>query len=407
MSTHEVVCPHCNKAFTIDEAGYADILKQVRDREFEADLHERMALMEKANKDAIKLAEAALEKKLQKEAADKDAEIAKLAAELKANETAKKLAVTEAVNAIEKERDKLKAQLDLNAAETKLAQESAKSELATIVKLKDDEIARLSDYKARLSTKMIGETLEQHCENSFNAIRATAFPNAFFEKDNDVKSGSKGDYIFRDLYDGIETVSIMFEMKNESDTTATKKKNEDFFKELDKDRNEKGCEYAVLVSLLEPDSELYNGGIVDVSYKYPKMYVIRPQFFISLISLLRNASQKSLQYKQELELAKAQTIDLSNFEANLLTFKDGFQRNFDLFGRQYDDAIKQIDASIKAMEAVKAQLGKARDNLRLANDKAQNVSVKKLTAGSPSIREQLAAIKANQPIEGEEVPHED
>ena len=295
---HEIICPHCGKAFKIDEAGYADILKQVRDSEFDQQLHERLELAEQDKRNAVELAQIKVASELQKAATAKDAEIQGLKAKLDAIEVAQKLAITEAVSAVEKERDELKGGLERAELEKQLAEKSLKEKYETQIKDRDDAIERLRDMKARLSTKMVGETLELHCETEFNRIRATAFPRAYFEKDNDARTGSKGDYIFRDSDEaGTEIVSIMFEMKNESDRTATKNKNEDFLKELDKDRTEKGCEYAVLVSLLEPDSELYNSGIVDMFHRHPKMYVVRPQFFIPIITLLRNAAMNSLKYK--------------------------------------------------------------------------------------------------------------
>ena len=333
---HEIKCPSCGKTFKIDEAGYADILNQVRDEAFNKALHERLELAEQDKKTAVELAETRVAREMEKEAAKKDAEIERLKAELKGADVAKQLALKEALGEVEKERDDLKRDLEVKETEQKLLESSLKEKYETQIKDRDDAIERLKDLKAKLSTKMVGETLEQHCEIEFNKIRATAFPSAYFEKDNDASSGSKGDYIFRDSDEaGTESVSIMFEMKNECDTTATKKKNEDFFKELDKDRTEKGCEYAVLVSLLEPDNELYNTGIVDVSHRYPKMYVIRPQFFIPMITLLRNAAQNSLKYKTELALVKAQNIDITNFEDDLDTFKTGFARNYDLASRKF------------------------------------------------------------------------
>ena len=333
---NEIICPHCGKAFKVDEAGYADILKQVRDSEFEQQLHERLELAEKDKLNAVELAKNKVGNEMQKAAAAKDAEIQDLKAKLDANEVAQKLAITEAVSAVEKERDELKNGLKQAELEKQLAEKSLKDKYETQIKDRDDAIERLRDMKARLSTKMVGETLEQHCETEFNRIRSTAFPRAYFEKDNDASTGSKGDYIFRDSDEaGTEIVSIMFEMKNESDTTATKKKNEDFLKELDKDRTEKGCEYAVLVSLLEPDSELYNSGIVDVFHRYPKMYVVRPQFFLPIITLLRNAAMKSLEYKTELALVKAQNVDITNFENDLDTFKTAFAKNYDLASRKF------------------------------------------------------------------------
>ena len=324
---NEIICPHCHKAFKIDEAGYADILKQVRDREFEQQLRERLELAENEKKNAVEIAISKLNSEMLKAASDKDAKIQGLEAKIAAGQVEQKLAINEALKAVEKERDDLRSSLDRAELEKKLGEQALKDKYETQIKDREESIERLRDMKARLSTKMVGETLEQHCETEFNRIRATAFPFAYFEKDNDASSGSKGDYIFRDKNDtGIEIISIMFEMKNESDSTATKKKNEDFLKELDKDRAEKGCEYAVLVSLLEPDSELYNTGIVDVCHRYPKMYIIRPQFFIPIITLLRNAALKSLEYKAELALVKAQNMDITDFEEKLEKFKTGFAK---------------------------------------------------------------------------------
>ena len=459
---HEIKCPHCGKEFTLDEAGYADILKQVRDSDFEAQLHERLELAERDKRAALQLAESEAAGQLQRAAAENAAEIQRLQAQLDAGETAKQLAVaealgavekqrdalvteleqakrdtetaverieanltarlqqqeaarvaeiqdlrakldsgdlsrqlaiTEAVGAVEKERDTLKNNLDRAALEKELAEKALKDRYETQIKDRDDAIDRLRDMKARLSTKMVGETLEQHCETTFNQFRATAFPNAYFEKDNDARTGSKGDFIFRD-HDlaGLETVSIMFEMKNEADGTATKHRNEDFLKELDKDRTEKGCEYAVLVSLLEPESDLYNSGIVDVSHRYPKMYVVRPQFFLPLITLLRNAALNAMKYKAELELVKSQNIDITTFESELDGFKDAFGRNFDLASRQFQEAIKRIDTSIAEMQKVKDNLLKSENNMRLANDKAQGVTIKKLTRGNPTMQTKFAEL---------------
>ena len=460
---HEIICPHCGKAFKIDEAGYADILKQVRDSDFEKQLHERLELAEQDKRNAVELAQAkasselqkaasakdaeiqelkakleageverklavsealsiverdrdalaaALEKakqekeaasqlaeakllnELQKAAATKDAEIQSLQARLAAAEVTQKLALTEAVTAVTKERDELKNGLDRAALEKQLAETALRDKYETQLKDRNGEIERLRDMKARLSTKMIGETLEQHCEIEFNRLRATAFPKAYFEKDNDARTGSKGDYIFRDMDDaGTEIVSIMFEMKNEGDETATKKKNEDFFKELDKDRTEKGCEYAVLVSLLEPDSELYNAGIVDVFHRYPKMYVVRPQFFIPIITLLRNAAMKSLQYKSELALVKAQNIDITHFETQLDDFKTAFGRNWRLASDGFEEAVKRIDEAIKDLEKTKEALHKSANNLRIANDKAEDLTVKKLTRGNPTMESKFEELK--------------
>lgn len=430
---HEIICPHCKKAFKVDEAGYADILKQVRDSEFEQQLHDRLELAEKDKLKEVELAKSNFRNDMQEVAATKDAEINELKAKLDAGEVTRKLAVTEALRAIEKERDVLaneleKAKQDNQAAsklaeaklsasevtqklaitkalskiekerdelksglkqaelEKQLAEKSLKDKYETQIKDRDDAIERLRDMKVRLSTKMVGETLEQHCDIEFNRIRATAFPNAYFEKDNDASAGSKGDYIFRDSNNaGTEIVSIMFEMKNESDTTATKKKNEDFLKELDKDRTEKDCEYAVLVSLLEPDSGLYNTGIVDMFHRYPKMYVIRPQFFLPIITLLRNAAMKSLEYKTELALVKSQNIDITNFENDLDQFKTAFGKNYELASKKFQTAVDEIDKSIDHLQKTKDALLGTDRNLRLANDKAQDVTIKKLTRKNPTM----------------------
>jgi hypothetical protein len=468
---HEIICPHCGKAFKIDEAGYADILKQVRDSDFERQLHERLELAEQDKRNAVELAKAKVASELQKAASAKDAEIQELKAKIDAGEVARQLAVAQALSAVEKERDalaneleqakhdkhtasklaeakllnelqktaatkeaeiqELKAKLDASNIEQKLAiteavssvekerdelkgglqrvelekhlaEKSLKERYETQIKDRDDTIERLRDMKARLSTKMVGETLEQHCETEFNRIRATAFPRAYFEKDNDSRTGSKGDYIFRDADEaGTEIVSIMFEMKNESDETATKKKNEDFLKELDKDRTEKGCEYAVLISLLEPDSELFNSGIVDMFHRHPKMYVVRPQFFIPIITLLRNAAMNSLKYKSELALMKAQNIDITNFETELETFKSAFGKNYDLAARRFQTAIDEIDKSIDHLQKTKEALLGTDRNLRLANDKAQDVTIKKLTRGNPTMAAKFDELK-NQDSSGKE-----
>lgn len=452
---NEIICPHCGKAFKVDEAGYADILKQVRDKAFARELQTRLELAEKEKTNAVELAKEKVGREMQKTAADKDAEIQQLKAKLDAEEAARKLAVTEALGPVAKERDELANQLqqakqaqenaaklsDANLAaklqeadakkdaeiqalqarldahemtqklaiseavgkvekerdefrndlqkmdlEKKLSEKALQEKYELQIKEREEAIERLRDLKARLSTKMVGETLEQHCETEFNRIRATAFPRAYFEKDNDASGGSKGDYIFRDSDEaGTPIISIMFEMKNENDTTATKKKNEDFFKELDKDRTEKDCEYAVLVSLLEPDSELYNTGIVDVFHRYPKMYVVRPQFFLPIITLLRNAAMNSLAYKTELALVKAQNIDVTNFENDLEQFKTAFGRNYDLASRKFQTAIDEIDKSINHLQKTKDALIGADRNLRLANDKAQDVTVKKLTRRNPTM----------------------
>ncbi len=395
---HEIICPQCGKAFKIDEAGYADILKQVRDADFEKQLHERLELAEQEKRNAVELATTKIASESQKAAATKDAEIQGLKAQLDAIEIAEKLAITEALSVVEKERDQLKSSLEQAKLEKQLAENSLKDKYETQIKDRDDMIERLKDMKARLSTKMVGETLEQHCETEFNRIRATAFPSAYFEKDNDARTGSKGDYIFRDSDEaGTESVSIMFEMKNESDETATKKKNEDFLKELDKDRTEKGCEYAVLVSLLEPDSELYNSGIVDVSHRYSKMYVVRPQFFIPIITLLRNAAQNSLKYKTELALVKAQNIDITNFENDLDAFKTGFARNYELASKKFKTAITEIDKTIDHLQKTKDALLGSENNLRLANNKADDLTVKKLTKRNPTMAAKFDELKDDDP----------
>ena len=462
---HEIICPHCGKAFKIDEAGYANILKQVRDADFEKQLHERLELAEQDKRNAVELAQTKVASEMQKAAVSKDSEIQELKARLDAGEVARKLAVsealsavekerdslanelaqakhakqaaselaeakrvselqnaaatkdaeiqglkakidaielaqklaiTEALSAVEKERDDLKSGIERAALEKQLAEKSLKDKYETQIKDRDDAIERLRDMKARLSTKMVGETLEQHCETEFNRIRATAFPRAYFEKDNDARTGSKGDYIFRDSDEaGTEIVSIMFEMKNENDRTATRNKNEDFLKELDKDRIEKGCEYAVLVSLLEPDSELYNTGIIDVFHRYPKMYVVRPQFFLPIITLLRNAAMNSLKYKSELALMRAQNIDITNFETELDTFKTAFAKNYELASKRFQTAIDEIDKSIDHLQKTKEALLGTDRNLRLANDKAQDVTIKKLTRGNATMAAKFAELKSD------------
>lgn len=410
---NEIICPHCKKAFKVDEAGFADILKQVRDHEFENALRERVQMLEKEKQSAIKLAEATTKNELQADAAKKDAEIAELKAEkdlalaqlelrkdselselrskLQAIETEKKLAVTEAVYVVEKQRDELASELKSKDTEKQLLETSLKEQFETELKSKDEMIAYYKDMKARLSTKMVGETLEQHCETEFNKLRATAFPTAYFEKDNDARTGSKGDYIYRETdVAGNEIISIMFEMKNEGDETATKHKNDDFLRELDKDRSEKKCEYAVLVTLLEADSELYNSGIVDVSHRYPKMYVIRPQFFIPIITLLRNAALNSLKYKSELALVKAQNVDITNFEDNMEKFKEGFAKNYDLASRKFKTAIDEIDKTIDHLQKTKDALLSSENNLRLANNKAEDLTIKRLTRGNPTMAAKFA-----------------
>lgn len=466
---HDIICPHCKKAFKVDETGYADILRQVRDEAFETQVHERLELAEREKHAAIELAQARLASELQKDVAAKDAEIQTLKGRLEAGDVARQLAVAEAlkdvekerdtlatqlgqvkqeqasaaaladsrlanelqqvaagkdaqiqelqaklgtadveralainqaVGAIEKERDELKNGVERAELEKQLVEKSLKDKYESQLKDREEQIERLRDLKAKLSTKMVGETLEQHCEIEFNRIRATAFPRAYFEKDNDARGGSKGDFIFRDSDEsGTEIVSVMFEMKNESDATATKKKNEDFLKELDRDRAEKGCEYAVLVSLLEPDNELYNAGIVDVFHRYPKMYVVRPQFFIPIITLLRNAAMNSLKYKAELALVKAQNLDITRFETDLDAFKTAFGKNYDLASRRFQTAIEEIDKSIDHLQKTKDALLGADRNLRLANDKAQDVTIKKLTRGNPTMAAKFAELKDTGPTD--------
>ena len=391
---HEIICPNCKKAFKIDETGFADILKQVRDKEFEKRLNERLELAEKEKLTAVELEKTKAAGALDKSVAAKDAKIQELNSKLENREITQKLAINEAVIAIEKERDSLKNNLELAKLEKELGEKGLKDKYETQIKDRDNTIDRLRDMKARLSTKMVGETLEQHCETEFNLIRATAFPKAHFEKDNNARSGSKGDYIFRDIgEEGTEIVSIMFDMKNENSETVTKKKNEEFFKELDKDRNEKKCEYAVLVSLIEPESELYNSGIVDVSYRFPKMYVVRPQFFIPIITLLRNASQNALKYKLELALVKAQNVDITTFESDLDTFKTSFARNYDLASKKFKTAIEEIDRTIEHLQKTKDALLGSENNLRLANNKAGDLTIKKLTKSNPTMAEKFDNLK--------------
>ncbi|WP_445338425.1 DUF2130 domain-containing protein [Bifidobacterium sp. ESL0822] len=504
----EIICPKCGTAFTIDEAGYADILKQVRDKDFDRQLHERLEQAKRENSKIRELDQAQAEQTLQKTKSAKDAQIQELQAKLESEQAAKKLAVSEALRKVEKEKDDLSAKLDkaesekqraldlaeanskselqkaaadkdaeivklqnqLDAfdlqkkqelaqalgpvekerddfkgrlerlqlqkeSEEKLSKEQLKSQLQEVVADKDSEIAelrssldkaelqskvearslkeryevqiqdrdeqieRLRDLKAKLSTKMVGETLEQHCQIEFNKLRSTAFPNAYFEKDNDARTGSKGDFIFRDEDDsGTEIVSIMFEMKNETDTTSTKHKNEDFFKELDKDRREKHCEYAIMVSLLEPDSDLYNTGIVDVSYRYPKMYVVRPQFFIPIITLLRDAAKNSLQYKNELEELKAQNIDITHFEDELESFKSAFGRNYDIASKKFKTAVEEIDKSINHLNKIKDALLGSENQLRLANNKAQDVTIRRLTRNNETMKAKFDEVKKSKAI---------
>lgn len=413
---NEIICPNCKKAFKVDEAGFADIVKQVRDHQFEEELQKRLDLAENEKQSAIKLAEANLKNALQEDLAKKDkeiselksqneiklaeqlakkeAEISAMKAKIQNAEMQKKLEVIEATKLIEKERDDLANNLKNKETEKQLLEKSLvekfSNELKTkddIIKMKDEEITLRKDMKQKLSTKMLGETLELHCEAEFNKLRSTGFQNAYFEKDNDSRTGSKGDFIYREVDEsGIEIISIMFEMKNEGDETATKKRNEDFFKELDKDRTEKKCEYAVLVSLIESESELYNTGIVDVSHKFDKMYVVRPQFFIPIITLLRNAALNSMKYKAELNLMRNQSVDITNFEEKISAFKDGFAKNYELASRKFKTAIDEIDKTIIHLQKTKDALLSSENNLRLANNKADDLTIKKLTHGNPTMK---------------------
>lgn len=434
---HEIKCPHCHTAFTVNEASYADILNQVRTQEFQTEIHERLqqaqmqfqsdmqlaqaqaqnqfdkiladknheitALSNQINayeKDS-KLAAAEIEGRLKAQIAEQDKLIAELKARAKSLETAKnmekELEITKAVAEKERELSNLNTQLMLQSKENQLEKQSLREKYEAELKQKDETIAFYKDFKAKQSTKMIGESLEQHCETEFNRIRTTAFPQAVFGKDNDAKTGSKGDYIYRETdEEGNEIISIMFEMKNENDETATKKKNEQFFKELDKDRREKNCEYAVLVSLLEADSDLYNNGIVDVSYAYPKMYVVRPQFFIPIVSLLRNAALNSLKYKQELAQMRAQNIDITHFEEDLDKFKTDFARNYELASRKFQTAIDEIDKTISHLQKTKEALLSSENNLRLANNKATDLTVKKLVRKNPTMKAAFAALEKKE-----------
>ena len=407
MNMQEIKCPKCGEVFLVDDSGYAQIVKQVRDREFEKELGQREKSLEEIKQSEWKVAQmeqkAEYEKALsskENELAERDRIIEQLKAKLVGSETERKLAVSEAVQEKEKEVAgkvteimELKNQLSSKATESELREQSLQKQYEEMLKQKEEQIAYYKDFKARQSTKMVGESLEQHCLNQFNTLRMTAFPNAYFDKDNDARTGSKGDFIFRESVEDIEFISIMFEMKNEMDETATKHKNEDFFKELDKDRREKHCEYAVLVSLLEIDNEFYNNGIVDVSYKYEKMYVIRPQFFIPMITLLRNAALNSLQYRQELETARHQQLDILYFEENMNAFKDGFARNYDIASRKFKTAIDEIDKTITHLQKTKDALLSSENQLRLANNKAEDLSIKKLTKNAPAVKEMFDEMK--------------
>lgn len=454
----EIKCPKCGEVFAVDESGYAQIVQQVRDQEFDRELERREKNLEEKQKTDRKLEQISRQKAFDEKIAQKDEEIRKLKAQLESGETKKELAVSEAVRKTETEREKerekttatlleqtrtieelraklengemekklavteavkrkeeeltektaeitkLQNQISTREMETDLREKSLKEQYEVKLKQKDEMIDYYKDFKARQSTKMVGESLEQHCFNQFNALRMTAFPNAYFEKDNDARTGSKGDFIFRESSDGVEFISIMFEMKNEMDETATKHKNEDFLKELDKDRREKGCEYAVLVSLLEIDNELYNNGIVDVSYRYEKMYVIRPQFFIPMITLLRNAALNSLQYRRELALVKDQQIDIVHFEENMNTFKEGFARNYRLASEKFNKAIDEIDKTISHLQKTKEALLSSENNLRLANNKAEDLSIKKLTKNAPSVRELYENETSSRNLQNGELP---
>jgi hypothetical protein len=427
---NEIKCPECGSTISIDEDNYSNIIKQVRDQEFEGEMDKRIELLEKDKQKCVELAiqnirlqmqEAAFvnEKKMQglqsqliaaqaeknmtvnkiKHTFEKERDSLEFLLEKtrEKNEFDKKLAVSEAITELKEGYEKIKSNLDKVELQNELSEKSLKMRYEVQLKERDDLIERLRDMKIKLSTKMVGESLEQHCENEFNRLRATAFPNAYFDKDNDASFGSKGDYIFRDFdSEGNEIVSIMFEMKNECDSTSNKKKNEDFLKELNKDRIEKNCEYAVLVSLLESENDLFNGGIVDFSYRYPKMYVVRPQCFLPIISLLRNASLKSLEYKSELAAIKEQNIDITNFENSLELFKDSFGKNYSLASKRFETAILEIDKSINHLQKTKDALLGADRNLRLANDKAQDVSVKRLTRNNPTMRDKFNSIKKNE-----------
>lgn len=407
MNMQEIKCPKCGEVFVVDESGYAQIVKQVRDREFEKELSQRERNIEEMKQSEWKVAQMEQKEEYDRALSSKEAELAErdkvieqLKAKLANSETERKLAISEAVQEKEEEISgkvteitELKSQLSNKATESELREQSLQKQYEDKLKQKEEQIAYYKDFKARQSTKMVGESLEQHCLNQFNTLRMTAFPNAYFDKDNDARTGSKGDFIFRESVEDVEFISIMFEMKNEMDETATKHKNEDFFKELDKDRREKNCEYAVLVSLLEIDNEFYNNGIVDVSYKYEKMYVIRPQFFIPMITLLRNAALNSLQYRQELEAARHQQLDILHFEENMNAFKEGFARNYDIASRKFKTAIDEIDKTITHLQKTKDALLSSENQLRLANNKAEDLSIKKLTKNAPAVKEMFDEIK--------------
>jgi hypothetical protein len=405
QTSNEVICPNCKRAFKIDEAGFADIIRQVRDTQFDEEISKRLELAEQVKESAIQIAEANIrqslqsrfyekEKELTQKVSQKEKNIAELESKIQSIESQKKLEIQGAIVQLEKDLLEAKNNLKTKDLENQNLESNLKNQLAielqnkdAIIKYKDEEIARIREMKQKLSTKMVGESLEQHCEVEFNKIRSTAFPNAYFEKDNDKSTGSKGDYIFKEEDgDGNEIVSIMFEMKNESDDTDKKQKNESFFKKLDEDRTRKKCEYAILVTLLEADNELYNSGIIDVSYKYPKMYVIRPQFFLPMITLLRNAALNSIKYKSELASIKNQNIDITNFENELDDFKSKFSYNYDLASKKFNEAIKEIDKSIENLMNIKANLIGSENNLRLANEKADKLTITKLVKNNPTMK---------------------
>lgn len=428
----EIKCPKCGEVFQVDESGYTEILAQVRNAEFKKELDEKLKSFNNEKNNAVQIAKLEEKEKAKNDIAEKEAKIKELEQKienakteqqlavgneehkskeiiaqketlikeleqkLKNAETEQKLAVETAVSKVEKERDYFINQLDSQKKAQEFNEQALKQKYEEQLRFKNEEIERYKDFKQRQSTKLLGESLEQHCQVEFDRLRATAFQNSYFEKDNDISRGSKGDYIFRD-YDGEnnEIVSIMFEMKNQQDETATKKKNEDFFKKLDKDRNDKNCEYAVLVSMLEPDSELYNTGIVDVSYRYPKMYVIRPQFFIPIITVLRNAALNSMEYKRELSIVRNQNIDITNFEQNLMDFKDSFSKNYKNAHDRFNDAIKEIDKSIDHLKKIRDNLTKSDSHLRVANNKIEDISIKKLTKGNPTMEAKFEELKKN------------
>lgn len=422
----QIKCPKCGEVFQVDESGYAEILSQVRNAEFEKEIMKKEKSLENERKQAVQVAVLETENKSKQALTEKDIEIARLNSqleqakikeEIKSKEviaekeaeirelksrlengkTEQELAVQRAVSEIEKQRDALNSELEIQKQKHINEENSLRERYEMQLSLKEEEVEKYKEFKLRLSTKMVGESLEQHCETEFNKLRMTAFPTAYFEKDNDASKGNKGDYIFREFdTEGNEIISIMFEMKNQQDETSTKKKNEDFFKKLDKDRKDKNCEYAVLVSMLEPESELYNNGIVDVSYQYPKMYVVRPQFFIPIITILRNAAMNSMEYKRELAIIRNQDIDITHFEENMETFKNGFSRNFRLASEKFQTAIDEIDKTIDHLEKTKKALLSSENNLRLANDKAQDLTIKKLTRGNPTMKDKFDELKNNK-----------